>query len=120
MSEAEGLEPLVDRRAHVDLQQEVHAAAQVEAEVHRQRMQRLQPGGRVRDQVQRDDVGRIVGIRIQRSLDRVLGLQLDVGVAEARAHRRIEPGRCRRTRRRSRAWRPSGWFRSATSARRRP
>ena len=32
---AEGLEPLVDRGAHVDLQQEVHATAQVEPEIHR-------------------------------------------------------------------------------------
>jgi hypothetical protein len=39
------VEPLGQRALHVDLQQEVHAAAQVEAEVHRQRMHRGQPGG---------------------------------------------------------------------------
>jgi hypothetical protein len=37
------VEALGQRALHVDLQQEVHAATQVEAEVHRQRMQRGQP-----------------------------------------------------------------------------
>ena len=47
---------LVERGLHVDLQQEVHAAAQVEAEVHRQRADRRKPVRRRRQQVQRDDV----------------------------------------------------------------
>ncbi len=41
----EGLEPLVDGGAHVDLQQEVHAAAQVEPEIHRQRVQAFSQAG---------------------------------------------------------------------------
>jgi len=54
MSDASVVEALVDRRAHVDLHQEVDAAAQVEAEVHRQRVQAGQPARRIGDEVQRD------------------------------------------------------------------
>jgi hypothetical protein len=39
-----GVEALGQRARHVHLEQEVHAAAQVEAEVHRQRADRGQPG----------------------------------------------------------------------------
>ena len=49
---------LVERGLHVDLQQEVHAAAQVEAEIHRQRAEAREPARRRRQQVQRDDVVR--------------------------------------------------------------
>jgi hypothetical protein len=48
------------------------------------RVQRGQPGGRARHQVQRDDVGRVGRIGYQRLLDRVLGLELVVGRIEAR------------------------------------
>jgi hypothetical protein len=47
---------LREGRLHVDLHQEVHAAAQVQAQVHGQRMQRGEPARRLRQQVQRDDV----------------------------------------------------------------
>ena len=69
---------LVERRLHVDLQQEVHAAAQVEAEVHRQRADRRQPLRRRRQQVQRDDVV-VAELRLQH----VLRLELRVGIGEA-------------------------------------
>ena len=42
---AERVEPFGERALHVDLQQEVHAAAQVEPEIHRQR---ADPGEPVR------------------------------------------------------------------------
>jgi hypothetical protein len=71
---------LVQRGLHVDLHQEVHAAAQVQAQVHGQRMQRREPLRRARHQVQRDDVGRIGRIGVERLAQRVLGLELGVGV----------------------------------------
>ena len=70
---------LVDGGFHVDLQQEVHAAAQVEAEVHRQRADAAQPFRRARDQVERHRV-----VLAERAGDRILGLDLDVGVGETR------------------------------------
>ena len=78
---------LGQRRLHVDLHQEVDAAAQVEAEVHRQRVQRGQPARRARQQVEGDDVGRIARVGIERRADRVLGLSLRVEVGEARLDR---------------------------------
>jgi hypothetical protein len=63
----------------------MHAAAQVEAQVHRQRTDRRKPRGRGRKQVQRDDVRRVRGIGIQRLVDQVLRLELGVGVGEANA-----------------------------------
>jgi len=78
---------LGERRLHVDLHQEVDAAAQVEAEVHRQRVQHRQPARRARQQVERDDVGRVVRVGVERRRERVLGLALRVEVGEARLHR---------------------------------
>jgi len=78
---------LGQRRGHVDLHQEMHAAAQVQTQVHRLRAQPGQPLRRARHQVQRDDVGRIGRIGIERAHDRVARLELGVGVAEAGAHR---------------------------------
>ena len=72
------------RALHVDLQQEVHAAAQVEAEIHRQRPQRSQPLRRCRQQIQGDDVLRVGGIRVEGLFQDILGLQLGIGVLEAR------------------------------------
>ena len=74
---------LRQRGLHVHLHQEVHAAAQVQAQVHRQRVQLRQPGRRARQQVQRDDVARVGRIRVQRLGQRVLGLDLRVGVGAA-------------------------------------
>ncbi len=59
------------------------AAAQVEAEVHRQRAQAGQPFRRGGQQVQRDDVLRVGGIGVEGLFQYVLGLQLGVGITEA-------------------------------------
>ncbi len=69
---------LVERGLHVDLQQEMHAAAQIEPQVHRLRADRRQPLRRRRQQVQRDDV-----VRAELRLQRVLRLQLRLEVGEA-------------------------------------
>jgi hypothetical protein len=78
---------LRQRRLHVDLHQEVDAAAQVEAEVHRQRVDRRQPARRARQQVQRDDVARVVRIGVERGDQRVLRLALRIEIGEAGLHR---------------------------------
>jgi hypothetical protein len=83
----QGIGLLGQRRLHVDLHQEVDAAAQVEAEVHRQGMQRGQPLGRAREQVEGDDVGRVLGVGVEGGAERVLGLALGVEVGEARLDR---------------------------------
>ena len=64
----------------------MHAAAQVEAEVHGQRIQAGQPLRRGRQQVERDDVLRIAGIGVECLFENVLGLQLGVGVLQAGLH----------------------------------
>src|SRR5487761_2526847 len=69
---------LVERRLHVDLQQEMHAAPQVEAEIHRQRANRREPVRRRRQQVERDDV-----VVAELGLQQVLGAELGVVVVEA-------------------------------------
>jgi hypothetical protein len=74
---------LRQRRLHVDLHQEVHAAAQIQAQVHRQRAHRAQPGRRARQQVQRDDVAGVGGVGVQRLVQRVLGLDLRFGVGRS-------------------------------------
>ena len=84
-----GIELLVQRAGHVDLQQEVHAAAQIETEVHRQRVQRGQPARRRALQVQRDDELRIGRVAVQRLLQQILHAQLRVGVRQAHADVRV-------------------------------
>ena len=91
----EAVEALGEGRLHVHLEQEVHAAAQVEAEVHRQRVDGGQPVGRGRKQVQRDHVGRVGRIRVQGLRGEVLGLELRVGVREANADAVDIDQRCR-------------------------
>ncbi len=85
---------LVERRLQVDLEQEVHAAAQVQAQVHRQGVQRGHPARRARHQVQRDRVGR--GVRIdavvQAGGQHVARVDLRVGGVEARVDRRALEG----------------------------
>ena len=77
---------LVERGLHVDLQQEVHAAAKIEAEIHRQGADCGQPARRRGEQVERDDVA-FTELRLQR----ILRLELRVGVVEAKLDaRRIE------------------------------
>ena len=86
-----GLDFLRERGFHVDLQQKVHAAAQVEAEIHGQRADRRQPLRAARDEVQRDDV-----ILAEPGLQRVFRAQLRIGVLEARLDaRRVEKDRLR-------------------------
>ena len=82
-----GVDGLLERAAHVHLHQEVDATAQVQAQVHRQRVQAGHPGRRARDQVERDDVARVGRVGVERPGQRILGLELGVGVGEARAHR---------------------------------
>ena len=87
---------LFDGRLHVDLQQEVHAAAEIEAKVHRQRADGGQPLRRRRQQVQRDDV-----VFAELRLQRVLGLELRVGIGQPdldarRIERRAAVGNVRR------------------------
>ena len=69
---------LVDGGLHVDLQQEVHAAAQVQTQVHRQRADGRQPLRRRGQRIQRDDV-----VFAELGLQHVLGLQLRVRIGEA-------------------------------------
>jgi hypothetical protein len=83
----EGLGLLVDGALHVDLQQEVHAAAQVQAQVHGVGAQRCQPGRRARHQIEGHHVGRVARVRHQRALQHVARLELVVGGREARPHR---------------------------------
>jgi len=68
------IKALGQRALHVHLEQEVHAAAQVEAEVHRQRVQRGQPLRRSSQQVEGDDVLRVGSVRIEGLFQDVLGL----------------------------------------------
>src|SRR5574340_735467 len=71
------LHGLVQRRFHVHLQQEVHPAAQIQAEVHRQRPDMGQPGRRARQQVERGNIA-----VPQLGLQQILGFQLGVGIGE--------------------------------------
>ncbi len=70
---------LVQRAFHVDLHQEMHAAAQVETEIHRQRAEIGQPLRRTRQQVQCHHV-----VLAQLRVQHVLGLELRIRIGEAR------------------------------------
>src|SRR5258706_7484315 len=78
----EAFRPLGDRRAHVHLQQEMHAPAEVQAEVHGERVNRGEPPGRIGQQVEGDGVAGVLRIGVQRPVDGVLGLGLRVVVSE--------------------------------------
>ena len=54
----------------------------VEAEIHRQCMQALEPLRRIRQQVERDTECRILRICIEPAFQNFLGLELDVGAGE--------------------------------------
>ena len=73
------LRRLARRRFHIDLQQKVHAATQIETEVHGLGIERLQPRRRGRGQIQCHHI-----IVADRALDRVHSLELGLGVREAR------------------------------------
>ena len=81
-----GFGALFDGSAHVDLQQEVHAAAQVKPEVHRQRIEAQQPTRRIGHEVGSDDVARIGAVGIARLLEHRLGLALLLGRRRSKAH----------------------------------
>jgi hypothetical protein len=55
----------------------VDAAAQVEPEVHRQRVDHREPVWRGREQVERDRIRGVLAIRVQRVVERVLRLEID-------------------------------------------
>ena len=61
------LQRLADGRIHVDFHQKVHTAAQVEAEIHRQRVQRGKPVGGCRREVERNRIAAVRGF--QNALD---------------------------------------------------
>jgi hypothetical protein len=85
----DALDALGQHGLAIHLHQEVHAAAQVEAEVHRQRVQALHPFRGVFLQVQGDQVGWIFRIGVQAFFQHRLGLELDVRGGEAHAHRGV-------------------------------
>ncbi|CAM5215645.1 hypothetical protein CDEF62S_02797 [Castellaniella defragrans] len=74
------------RAVQVHLQQEVHAPAQVQSEVHGVGAQCRQPVRRRRHEVQRHRVVGVFGVGIQRLFQLVLGLELRVGGIEAQAY----------------------------------
>ncbi len=82
----EVLGALGERGLQIDLQQEMHPAAQVEAEVHRQRVDRGQPARRSGEQVQCHRVVGICRVGVQGPVDRVARLELRVDVGEAHPH----------------------------------
>ena len=77
---------LRDRRSHVDLEEEVHAASQVKPQIHRERVDREEPLRRVGHEVQGDDVARILRIGIQRLVDHFAGAELLFGLRRVKAH----------------------------------
>ena len=81
-----GVHALDQCTVHVDFEQEVHAAAQVETEVHGQGADGGQPVRRGRQQVECHHKARVGCIRVEAALDGVFALQLQVGGLEAGAH----------------------------------
>ena len=77
------VQSLRQRAAHVDLEEEVDAAAQVQAEVHGQRTDGAEPGRRARHEVERHGVRRVGLIGIELAVDDVARLELGVRVGEA-------------------------------------
>ena len=76
------VEPLGERGLEIDLQQEVDAAAQIEAEIHRQRIDCGKPLGGIRDQIQRQNERWTLAIGIERLVQNVLGFELRISVPE--------------------------------------
>ncbi len=87
---------LVQRRFHVDLQQKVHTAAQVQTEIHRQRVQVGQPLWRTRQQIERHHI-----IFTQLCFQQVFGFELQIRIGKTRLdtvafqldHFRVDVGR---------------------------
>ncbi len=79
----------------------MHAAAQVQAQVHGVGAQGRQPVRRGRHQVQGDGVVGILRVRVQDFFDLVLGLELRVGGVEAQPYRADRAVHLERTRSRA-------------------
>ena len=75
---------LGQRRLHIDLQHEMHAAAQIQPQIHRVGVQRFEPVRRARQQIERYDISRVARLGRQRLLNDIPGLALGVGVAKTR------------------------------------
>ena len=82
-------DPLGHRRLHIHLQGKVHAAAQIQAQIHRLGMQGRQPSRRARDQIQRHHVCRVARVRDQRLFQHALGLELFIFLVKARTDRTV-------------------------------
>ena len=82
-----GVDFFAQRSGHVHLQHEVHATAQVQAQVHGGGVERCEPLGGARDQVQGHHIRGHLGVGHQDFLDHVLGLELAVGVGQAHLER---------------------------------
>ena len=67
------------RTLHVNFQQEVHAAAKIEAQIHGVRANGREPVGRSRQQVQGHGIRGVFRVGVQILFDEIFGLQLKVG-----------------------------------------
>ena len=77
-----GFDALAERLGGVDLHQEMHAAAQVEPEIHGQCVQPRQPLRRTAEQVQGSDVDRVGGVAVECFLQHVPRAHLHIGRGE--------------------------------------
>ena len=64
----------------------MHAASKVETEVHRQTADRKEPLGRVRHEIERSNVARILRIGVERVVDHFAGLKLLFGLSRIKPH----------------------------------
>ena len=78
-----GVKPLGQSALQIDLQQEVHTAAQIEAQVHGQCVNGGQPLWRGRQQIEGDDVLAVIRVRVEGVLQNVARFQLGVGIRQA-------------------------------------
>ncbi len=86
------LDALVDDSLGVDLHQEMHAAAQIESQIHREGAQALQPFRRVRQQIERDHISRVSRIGVEFFFQQSFGFELLSGIGKAHAHRTMRAG----------------------------
>ncbi len=69
---------------HVHLQHKVHAAAQVQPQIHGRSVQGCQPGGGAGQQIKRHHKARLLWVGHQGFLEGVFGFKLDLGIVKAR------------------------------------
>ena len=81
-----GVCTLGERRTHVNLQQEVHTAAQVKTQIHRQSIDRKKPSRRIRHQIQSHDMARILRIGIERLLNHFARTKLLFSLSRIKTH----------------------------------